>query len=54
MSATFGQLNLSKIVKIDATRCQISRQKIQQILFRLRLCRRPRYLTALPRPSSWI
>ena len=51
----FGQLILSKISKIVATNCQISRLKCTKFNFEWGSAPDPAVeLTALPRPPNWI
>jgi len=52
----FGQLILTKVIQIVATRCHILRLKMQQTRFRLGLRPRPHWgsLQRSPRPPSWI
>ena len=55
LNTKFGQLILSKIIKIDATRCHILRLKCTKLDFGWGPPQTPlEELTALPRPASWI
>ena len=48
----FGQLILSKIIKIVATRCHTFKAKMHQIIFRLGLCTRPHWENLQRSPDS--
>ena len=51
-SFKFGQLILSKIIKIVATRCHTFKAKMHQIIFRLGLCTRPHWENLQRSPDS--